>query len=80
MFFIAPERVSPWMVFSGWLLGAGIAYSTVVRGLMREAMPFLNRRGSGNINDGSHVDTLPPTVEQPRMPDKFQRKSDKRRK
>ena len=63
MWFLKPELVPFWGVFAAWVVGAAIGFSTVMRGLFREALPFLNRRGVGPINEAS-TDTLPPASAQ----------------
>ena len=61
MWFYAADRpgvsLPVWAVPFGWLLGGGIAFSTVVRSLAREFLPFFNRRGGlrGPITDGTQV-------------------------
>jgi hypothetical protein len=59
-----PEVVPWYGIIAGMLLGAGVAFSTVVRGLLREFLPFLNRRGEAalaaeNTDSTQHMRATP---------------------
>lgn len=64
MWFVKPDLIPWYAVLGAWIFGAGVAFSTVVRGLLREFFPFFNRRGIGPVSEASTSDIPPASAQQ----------------